>query len=75
MRNGGGESRVWIRRHGCLLIGIKLLEAWDGAGHEKRRGSLGAQELGASSPCATRNSEKSENLNPMSKQEDRISFT
>lgn len=64
VRNGGGESRVWIRKRGCLLVCIKLLKAWDGAGGEKRRGSLGAWELGASSPCAVGSSEKTENLNP-----------
>lgn len=39
---------------------INLPRARDGAGAEKRRGDLGAQELGPNSPCAAGNSEDSE---------------
>lgn len=45
---------AWICRHGHPLVCTKLFQAWDGAGSEKRRGGLEAEELGASPPFASR---------------------
>ena len=44
---------------GCIGVAVRLYapassgeEVWGGGAGEKRRGGLGSQELGASSPCA-----------------------